>query len=1073
MMPRLSRLLEVRPDERRPVGLMFAFRFAAGFTFVVSDNMAITLFLSRFKGSIFGFEGVAALPVVYIVGAMATVLTGFAMLYLQRHFSMGKVIVGNLFAIILLIAFFYAAISADVSPYIYPAFFIVTELVWMLIALNAEVTMNSLFNVRQAKRVLGVINAGEPLGFIVGGFAAAGAVKTMGVENTLLMAIVAGVIALAIYVAILRLGRGGLAVVAPRERARRGGYGVFRSRFALLMIAFVLALQISLYITFFQSRAAVNLIYEEAEIAICLGILEGSLGAGRALFSFILANRVIAKIGLFAVAAILPVGLVVAGLMVLASPLPMVFAFIVAIYVVDRLLRYSLGSATLPLMYHCLPENQRIRLQSFVSGVIAPVGAALAGGILLIFGGALSSGFPGLVSITYGIIGIGLITLPIIWLLRSEYLSRLLKMAQSSQSDDGTEIVDSTAAEALRERLASEDPIDAVFAMGAMQTVDPAHLVEAMPGLIRHPRQAVRVRALRVLVELSRDRDLTELADLLGYDDTADEETRIASIQALAAILRENAYERLRPATEELSPRVRAAALAALAQWGGAAGFRFVEPVVATLAASGAKESRLQALEIVRGAGIDSLWPAVEVLLSDTEPEVRAGALEAVGALRLKSYYPDLATGLADRDIAATVRRVLIRLGFDALPTLLGVVSSEGNRVPRAQALQLIGRLEHPDAQAALSTAMDSDDVRLRHIALEQMFHAKTLGRQPGAEALSDLFESESRHFLELAQLALTVGRVVETDPSDGAGLLRDALQAALDDSLLRLLYQLRLTYPADIMRSVHTTWERSGSRHVALEILDNILRGPLKDRILVLFDQISLIEKVGKLSRRGSGDSLIPAANLGEVVGSLLHEDGRRFGEWCAICALYAMDGLDTQTRISLANPYKDAENPILREVASRALGQGGPARGENEAPAMLSTIEKLLYLKRASIFAQVRDEYLATLARNVEEVSFDKGEVIMKEGDVGDSMYIIVSGSVDIITKSRGHLATMGGGEVVGEMAVLDAEPRSASVVAAADSVLLMIEGRELFDIMAREIEIARGLFKVLSGRLREARG
>ena len=59
MKSRLSRLLEVRPDERRPVGLMFAFRFAAGFTFVVSDNMAITLFLSRFKGSIFGFEGVA------------------------------------------------------------------------------------------------------------------------------------------------------------------------------------------------------------------------------------------------------------------------------------------------------------------------------------------------------------------------------------------------------------------------------------------------------------------------------------------------------------------------------------------------------------------------------------------------------------------------------------------------------------------------------------------------------------------------------------------------------------------------------------------------------------------------------------------------------------------------------------------------------------------------------------------------------------------------------------------------------------------------------------------------------
>ena len=136
-----------------------------------------------------------------------------------------------------------------------------------------------------------------------------------------------------------------------------------------------------------------------------------------------------------------------------------------------------------------------------------------------------------------------------------------------------------------------------------------------------------------------------------------------------------------------------------------------------------------------------------------------------------------------------------------------------------------------------------------------------------------------------------------------------------------------------------------------------------------------------------------------------------------------------------------------------------------------MLSTMEKLLFLRKATIFAHVRDEYLAALARNLEEVSFESGEVLFREHDAGDAMYIIVSGAVDI-SKGDRVFVTLGAVECVGEMAVLDAMPRSATVAAAEDSVMLVIDGRELFEIMASEIEIARGLFAVLTGRLREAR-
>jgi CRP-like cAMP-binding protein len=137
-----------------------------------------------------------------------------------------------------------------------------------------------------------------------------------------------------------------------------------------------------------------------------------------------------------------------------------------------------------------------------------------------------------------------------------------------------------------------------------------------------------------------------------------------------------------------------------------------------------------------------------------------------------------------------------------------------------------------------------------------------------------------------------------------------------------------------------------------------------------------------------------------------------------------------------------------------------------------MLSPVEKLLFLKKVPMFAQVRDEYLTTLAGRLEEISLAEDEALFRENDIGDSMYIVVSGAVRV-EKGERVLATLGPGECVGEMAVLDAEPRSATVVAAQDCLLLMIGEHELFDIMAGQIEIARGLFKVITGRLREARG
>lgn len=133
-----------------------------------------------------------------------------------------------------------------------------------------------------------------------------------------------------------------------------------------------------------------------------------------------------------------------------------------------------------------------------------------------------------------------------------------------------------------------------------------------------------------------------------------------------------------------------------------------------------------------------------------------------------------------------------------------------------------------------------------------------------------------------------------------------------------------------------------------------------------------------------------------------------------------------------------------------------------------MLSTLERVLILKHAAIFGSIPDNVLAAVAAAVHEVELEAGEQIFAKGDLGKEMYIIVSGCVYIHDGER-RLNTLGAYEVFGEMALLDAEPRSASATAAEETLLLRLRQEEFFELMADHAAIARGVIVVLSQRLR----
>ena len=133
-----------------------------------------------------------------------------------------------------------------------------------------------------------------------------------------------------------------------------------------------------------------------------------------------------------------------------------------------------------------------------------------------------------------------------------------------------------------------------------------------------------------------------------------------------------------------------------------------------------------------------------------------------------------------------------------------------------------------------------------------------------------------------------------------------------------------------------------------------------------------------------------------------------------------------------------------------------------------MISTIEKVLFLKGVDLFSQIPGEDLAQVARIAKELYFEQGSQIIKQGDVGDCLYLIIEGEVKVSADEQ-EIARLGEKESVGEMSILDAEPRSASVFAASDVVLLEIKQEAFYEMISERSEIAQGVIKVLTRRLR----
>jgi hypothetical protein len=240
-----------------------------------------------------------------------------------------------------------------------------------------------------------------------------------------------------------------------------------------------------------------------------------------------------------------------------------------------------------------------------------------------------------------------------------------------------------------------------------------------------------------------------------------------------------------------------------------------------------------------------------------------------------------------------------------------------------------------------------------------------------------------------------------------------------------------------------------------AIELLDVTLPKWLKLPVVALTEDHGPLQTLRKL-----GVDLVPAARTAEERLALMRDDAS-LGSWTV--------GL---VRLGLATA-----NAGANAGASAGAGSNGPEGNDKEVPAMSDLgspdlyppeVAAVVWLRTIDIFGRVPYQVLSELSSRLRPYSVSAGVRVVTEGEEGNELYIVRAGEATVQHGDR-VVARLGPGSLFGELAVLDPAPRSADVVAAVDTDLLILDRTTLLDLMARRPEVAADIITMLVRRLR----
>lgn len=693
------------------------------------------------------------------------------------------------------------------------------------------------------------------------------------------------------------------------------------------------------------------------------------------------------------------------------------------------------------------PETHRDRLVNLV-GRNAQAAGAVGGAVSLMWLFSVYGFSPR--DLVYAFLIVSGVGLVISVLVQRGFLAAVERALARRQSIEDIDIgaSDRRSREIIQRMLLQGGTADAVEAARLHAALDVDGFVQMAPRMIARGDRSIVRALLDTVREIARPELYPPMAGRLTVEE--DPALRDALLTAAAATGHPRSPRLLAKSLADAPDAPPLGALIGLGRHGGDYGVAVSRQFLERYALTGTAALD-RVLDAARQIGPNAPSGPVAVGLRAEDPTLRRKAIRAAGKIGDPAFAPLLVEQLADPLEWRAATLALTALGAPAVPSLARAIGDRS--LPfrqRAAAIRALGDIYEPEARAQLFLHAVSRDRRLRSYAHLALWRA---GAVAGREHVGELLDYARSEMKAAAEMVLAA--------RDLDGLDRPLLTAALRQRSRRSgLAAIRaggLARPRrreveirlSALFGVARDWMNAAE---AAEMLPDDLRrvfahvaAPDDDRA------IAALRDFAGVAERTPDDWL-------EAILS----DARWATDWQKAVAYetVAADGRDRAQKLA---PQAEASDGFLGVIAREIA-----ARREGDKVMALNVVEKVLILKSADLFASVPDEDLAEIAPYLTPVYLDPGETIIREGEIGDELYIVVAGEVKV-ERGGAEITRLGERAVIGELAALDPEPRNASVSAVRPTQLLGLSNQHLLALFEANVEIASGVISSLIRRIR----
>ncbi|MHC1706914.1 MAG: HEAT repeat domain-containing protein [Bacteroidales bacterium] len=381
----LSKVLQIKTEEQKPVLLLVLYGFFMGASIAFFYTAAISLFLHNFQRGM--------LPYVYIAGGLVIYLFGKAFRRYQQVLSISRILIYGIIFLLISSAIIIIGYEITANPWIAFVMFLWINVFLFIHTVGFNGMASRLFTLQQGKRLYGVIGVGEVFSNVLGFFSVPFILRIVKTEYMALITLITLAITLVVILLIVKTYRKQLTVRGSAKKTtahpKKPFSDLFKNPYTLYLFILALLPVFGLYFVDYVFFGQTQIAFPQKEVLSgFIGIFFGVMAVVEFLIKTLVYGRLIEKFGvkpgLIALPVLLLFSTILASLSGTFFGIASMFSFVVLSKLFIRSVRNSINDPSYLILYQALPAEERFAFQGKIEAGPKAVSNIIVGAVLIL-----------------------------------------------------------------------------------------------------------------------------------------------------------------------------------------------------------------------------------------------------------------------------------------------------------------------------------------------------------------------------------------------------------------------------------------------------------------------------------------------------------------------------------------------------------------------------------------------------------------------------------------------------------------------------------------------------------------